>query len=161
MLRSFGDKAKGASVEVAAHMLKLLEVSLAPAASPGAGVSQSIASMGVAACSAAGATQVTASMASPGLEAASATTADLPARVLRQVLGLYRLSLAGPAPGVDYTLASAACREATQAFQQGRLADFEMAAFSSPPAQRSLERPCRSYQGKHWSSGGEQVSTFS
>ena len=151
---------KGMSVEVTAHVLNLLEVSLAPAASPDAGIAQSIARNGIAACSAAEATQVTASMASPGLEAASATSADLPARVLRHVLGLYRISLAGPAPGVDYSLASAACREVRQAFQQSRLADFEMAAPSSPPAQRSIERPHTSYQGKRWSSEGEQIEGF-
>ena len=93
---------KGVPVEVAAHVLKLLEQSL-PAAAQKEG------------------------------EKGSAVT--LPRTALRRAMGLYRLSLAGPSPDVDYGVASSACREASLAFQRSRLASFEMAAPSSPPAQ--------------------------
>ena len=98
---SIGGKAKGVSVEVAAHVLKLLEESL-PAA-----VQQ---------------------------EADSGAAATLLTGALRHAMGLYSLSLAGPAPDFDYCLASSACAEATRAFQLSRLARFEMATPSSPSA---------------------------
>lgn len=90
------------SVEVAAHVLKLLEQSLPAAAQQ---------------------------------EADSGLAANLLTGALRHALGLYRLSLAGPAPDFDYGVASSACAEATRAFQLSRLANFEMAAPSSPSAQ--------------------------
>lgn len=89
-------------MEVAAHVLKLLEQSLPAAA-------QKEAEMGPA--------------------------GGLLTSALQHAMGLYRLSLAGPSPDVDYSIASSACREASQAFQLSRLANFELAAASSPHAQ--------------------------
>ena len=89
-------------MEVAAHVLELLEESLPAAAQQ---------------------------------EADSGAAANLSTGALRHAIGLYRLSLAGPAPDFDYGVASSACTEATRTFQLSRLARFEMAAPSSPSPQ--------------------------
>ena len=89
-------------MELAAHVLKLLEQSLPAAAQKDAG---------------------------------AGAAGGLLTSALRHAMGLYRLSLAGPLLDVDYSVSSSACREASQAFQLSRLANFELAAPSSPPAQ--------------------------
>ena len=108
------------SVEVAAHVLELLEQRLPAAARK---------------------------------EAEAGPAADPLAGALRHAIGLYHLSLAGPSPDVDYGIASSACKEASRAFQRSRLADFELAAPSSPSAQ-GLRSASKSSPKRHTSTEG-------
>lgn len=116
-------------MEVASHLMKLLEATLA-------------------------AEWATAK------DAEQASSTDLLSKALRTSMGLYRSSLAGPAPDLDYSLASPACKEVKQAFRQSRLAEFELAAPYSPSAQgsRRARQPAKSLSGQDTSSGGKLFS---
>ncbi len=81
------------------------------------------------------------------------TAAALLTDALRHAMGLYGISLAGPSPDVDYGIASSACKDIRLAFQRSRLADFELAAPSSPPAQ-GLRTLRKGSPGRPASSGG-------
>ena len=106
---SSADKASGFAVDVAANLLQLLE----------------------AACG-----QGQAAGQAPDWDNSSAPPAGVLAAVLRRAVAYYKLSLAGPAPGLEYSSAALhpACEHVRQALQQSRLADFELASPSSPAA---------------------------
>ena len=71
----------------------------------------------------------------PDLDNSGAPSAGALATALRRAVGIYKLSMAGPAPHLEYSSAALhpACEHVRQAFQQSRLADFELAG-PSPPA---------------------------
>ena len=96
-------------MDVAAHLLKLLE----------------------AACG-----QGQASGQAPDRDNSSAPPAGVLAAALRRAAGFYKLSLDGPAPNLEYSSAALhpACEHVRQALQQSRLADFELAGPGSPAA---------------------------
>ena len=96
-------------MDAAAHLLKLLEAAFG---------------------------QEQASGQAPDRDNSSGLPAGVLTAALRHAVGYYKLSLAGPAPNLEYSSAALhlACCHVRQAFQQSRLADFELAAPSSPAA---------------------------
>jgi len=93
------------------------------------------------------------------MTAAPDTAAGLLTNALRHAMGLYRISLAGPSPDIDYGIASSACMDIRLAFQRSRLADFELAA-PSPPSAQGLKTLSKGSLGRPASSGGELGMRF-
>ena len=117
-------------MDVAAHLLKLLE----------------------AACG-----QGQASGQAPDQGNSSSPPAGVLATALRRAAGFYKLSLDGPAPNLEHSSAALhpACEHVRQALQQSRLADFELAAPSSPAAAAPQQAGCLLQTGPMGHSAGE------
>ena len=117
-------------MDVAAHLLKLLE----------------------AACG-----QGHASGQAPDWDNCNGPPAGWLATALRRAVGFYKLSLAGPAPALEYssTALHLACEHVRQALQQSRLADFELAGPSSPAAAAPKQAGCLLQTGPMGHSAGE------